>query len=112
MCERIEVVDQPPKHLRALTQERSLEVTWEEGHVGVYGYRYLRGECRCASCVDEWTGARRVDPASIPLDIVITNMRLVGNYAIQIDWSDGHTTGIYTWQRLRELCPCRKCNSG
>ena len=104
-------MDQPPKNLRALTQERSLEVTWEEGHVGLYGYRYLRGACHCASCVDEWTGVRRLDLDSIPPDILITNMQLVGHYAIKIDWSDGHNTGIYTWQRLRQLCPCAKCRA-
>ena len=107
-----ETSGQPPADLRAETLARRLVVTWLQGHVGNYPYKYLRGECHCASCVDEWTGVRRVDPASIPLDIVITNMRLVGNYAIQIDWSDGHTTGIYTWERLRELCPCPKCKSG
>lgn len=46
-------MDQPPKNLRALTQERLLEITWEEDHVGRYWNRSLRGECPCANCVDE-----------------------------------------------------------
>ena len=111
MRERMEVVDQPPMNLRALSPERSLEVTWEAGHVGVYGYRSLRGECPCASCVDEWTGVRRLVLDSISPDILLTNMKLVGQYAIKIDWSDGHNTGLYTWNRLRGLCPCPKCRA-
>lgn len=102
-------MDQPPRNLRALTQERLLEITWEEGHVGRYGNRTLRGECPCANCVDERTGVRTLDLDSIPPDIVISKMQLVGSYAIRIDWSDGHNTGIYTWERLRELCPCPRC---
>jgi DUF971 family protein len=100
---------EPPKDLEANTAGRCLVVTWDAGHVGRYPYTSLRGDCHCASCVDEWTGVRRIDPASIPPDIVIRNMRLVGNYALGIEWSDGHTTGIYTWERLRELCPCPQC---
>ena len=99
----------PPKDLQANTAQRCLAVTWDAEHVASYPYKFLRGECHCASCVDEWTGVRRLDPASIPANIVISSMRLVGNYALSIEWSDGHTTGIYTWERLRELCPCPRC---
>jgi DUF971 family protein len=38
-------------------------------------------------------------------------IRPVGRYAIQIDWSDGHTTGIYPFDRLRSLCPCPLCSA-
>jgi len=98
-----------PKDVRAVTQQRHLEIIWEEGHIGRYPYRTLRGECRCAGCVDELTGVRTLDIASIADDIMIDHMQLVGNYALRIDWSDGHATGIYSWQLLRALCPCPRC---
>jgi DUF971 family protein len=59
--------------------------------------------------VDEFTGERTLDVASIADDIRIDDMQLVGNYALRIGWSDGHSTGLYTWTRLRALCPCPRC---
>ena len=35
----------------------------------------------------------------------------VGNYAIRINWSDGHSTGIYSWEHLRQICPCPECRA-
>ncbi len=92
-----------PKDVRAVTEQRFLEITWEEGHIRRYPYRTLRGKCPCAACVDEWTGVRTLDIASIADDIIIDDMQLVGNYALRIDWSDGHSTGLYTWKLLGAL---------
>ena len=103
--------DKPPKDLRANSQSSELEITWEPDHIGCYPYRNLRLACHCAGCVDEMTGERIVDPAAIPEDIKITTMQLVGNYAVKIVWSDGHDTGLYTWKRLAQLCPCPRCTS-
>ena len=99
----------PPVNVRAVTRDGRLEITWEQGHVGLYPFLTLRRECPCAQCVDEYTGERKLDPSAVPDDIVINGLELVGRYAIKIDWSDGHSTGIYTWKRLRELCPCSRC---
>ena len=98
-----------PKDLHANSQSSELEITWEPGHIGYYPYRNLRLACHCAGCVDEITGKRIVDPATIPGDILITDMQLVGNYAVKIVWSGGHDTGLYTWKRLAQLCPCLEC---
>ncbi len=98
-----------PKDVRAVTEQRYLEIVWEEGHIGRYPYRILRGECPCAACVDEFTGVRTLDIASIADDIILDDMQLVGNYALRIDWSDGHSTGLYSWKLLRALCPCPRC---
>ena len=65
--------------------------------------RALRLACACAQCVDEWSGEGRLDPQSVPEDVHPVSVRPVGRYAIQIDWSDGHDTGIYPFQRLRAL---------
>ena len=91
---------------------RSLAVTWADGHESVYDVRTLRLQCGCAACVDEWTGEERLDPAAVPHDVRPLAIRPVGRYAIQIDWSDGHTTGIYPFARLRALCPCARCAPG
>lgn len=49
------------------------------------------------------TGRRVVDVEDIPVDVVPTQVVLAGNYAIKVTWSDGHNTGLYRWDYLREL---------
>ncbi len=63
----------------------------------------MRLACACAECVDEWSGQARLDPNSVPADVAPVRVQPVGRYAIQIEWSDGHSTGIYPFRRLREL---------
>ncbi len=67
--------------------------------------RDLRLRCTCAYCQSEGTGERLLDPASVPAEITVTDMAMVGNYGVAIHFSDGHTTGIY---RLRELHAARR----
>jgi ATP-binding protein involved in chromosome partitioning len=97
--------DEPAATPTSIRQEgpRELSITWADGRVSVYDVRELRLACACASCVDEWTGEHRLDPASVPEDVRPRSVQGVGRYAIQIDWSDGHSTGIYPFRRLREL---------
>ncbi len=92
-----------PKDIKADTQQLLLIITWPNDRVDRHPFVDLRNECRCAVCVDEMTGQRLLDPATIPPDITIKDMQLVGNYALKITWSDGHDTGLYTWQRLWEV---------
>ena len=88
-----------------------LEITWEEGHVSAYPASYLRERCPCAGCVDEWTGEKRIAPGTIPTDLKMVTIDLVGQSALTFTWSDGHRTGIYSFQMLRGLCPCDQCQA-
>jgi ATP-binding protein involved in chromosome partitioning len=60
-------------------------------------------------CRDEVSGSRLLDPATVPLDVEAESIALVGAYGIKIRWSDGHDTGIYTYDYLLALCPCERC---
>jgi DUF971 family protein len=91
-----------PSNLEASLAERLLRLTWADG-VAELPFVFLRRNCGCAHCVDEWTGQRLLDPASVPDDIAIQKMDLVGSYAVRIQWSDGHSDGLYSWDMLREL---------
>ncbi len=84
-------------------------IQWDAGHEGIYPARMLRLACPCAACREEMTGRPLLDPARVPEDIDGVAMQLVGQYGIRIDWSDGHNTGIYTYEMLRRMCPCEKC---
>jgi ATP-binding protein involved in chromosome partitioning len=88
---------------------RVLAIRWADGHESRYDVRRLRLACGCAECVDEWSGGVRLDPESVPADVRPLRIQPVGRYAIQIEWSDGHSTGIYPFRRLRELCECAAC---
>jgi DUF971 family protein len=92
-----------------LKSERLLRITWNADHIGDYPFHALRCQCNCASCVDENTGFRVLDASAVPADVAVTDMQLVGNYALRIHWSDGHSTGLYTWDYLLSLCPCARC---
>lgn len=89
--------------------DRGIRIVWDDDHESLLQNQELRFACSCAVCVDEITGVRKVQREQITPDIRPTGMELVGNYAVHIDWSDGHSTGIYTYERLRALCPCADC---
>ena len=84
----------------------ALRIVWQDGHESVYPVRLIRLACRCAHCIDERTGAPLLRPDGVPADVRPVRISGVGRYAIAIAWSDGHDTGIYTFENLRELCPC------
>ncbi len=89
-----------------------LVIIWNDGHRSVYTWKHLRDNCPCAGCREE-----RIKPAD-PFRILKPNelvplapvsMPRVGHYAYKIVWSDGHDTGLYTLEHLRELCQCPQC---
>lgn len=102
-----------------LKRDEKLEILWQDGQRSEYSLTFLRSMCPCASCkmVREGTNPHDISPApkkkslltilpgnyAKPLSIV--NAQLVGNYALQIDWSDEHGSGIYSFQYLRSLDP-------
>lgn len=83
--------------------EHDIRIRWKSGEDAVYPARFLRGQCPCATCVDEMTGQRIVKESLLPILVFPKKVEPVGRYAIQIYWSDGHSTGIYTWERLYEM---------
>ena len=87
----------------------NLTILWKDGHASNYNYKYLRFECRCAQCINEWTRERVLSMQSIPNNIKAEDYLTLGNYAIQILWSDLHQSGIYSYTLLRELCRCAQC---
>jgi DUF971 family protein len=97
-----------PVEVRREGRDRII-VTWSDGHVSDFPNRYLRQKCQCAACVDEWTREPLLDPDSIPADVYAQEIQVVGSYAIQPVWTDGHTTGIFSFKLLRDLCPCPAC---
>jgi ATP-binding protein involved in chromosome partitioning len=95
-------MDVVPKEIRK-AGPRTLAILWSDGRESRYDVRDLRLHCPCASCRDEVTGERLLDPARVPADVHPLHLASVGNYALKIRWSDGHDTGIYTYERLRGL---------
>ncbi len=91
--------------------DREIVVTWAPDHVGHYPARTLRLRCPCAACRDELTGRPLLDPETVPADVRPLSVQLVGRYGMRIEWSDGHSTGIYTWHDLRATCPCAACTA-
>ena len=83
--------------------EHDVLVVWKDGHRSLYAARELRLACPCAGCVEEMSGRKLLDPQSVPADVHPVKLDLVGRYAVHFDFSDGHSTGIYTFEYLRGL---------
>ena len=84
--------------------QHDVKIRWQDGHESVYPARELRLACPCAGCVDEITGAIRMIATNIPADVHPLAINLIGRYAISIEWSDGHNTGIYSFEKLKTMC--------
>ena len=88
-----------------IIEESDSEVTikWSDDTESRYTAAQLRRSCPCAACVNEWTGEKMLDPASVPENLTLKNTSLVGRYALNFQVSDGHETGLYSFQYLRNL---------
>ena len=96
--------DAPSDRLAALDHDAGgLHLMWADGYAQTIGPRDLRIACRCAQCRDEVTGKRLLDPGTVALDLGLTRIWSVGNYALGLAFSDGHDTGIYTFKSLRAM---------
>ena len=97
-----------------------VDITWADGHTSHYDFTYLRDQCPCATCNDE-RGKKEAMPVATTnllssplLPMYKPKPRAqaatqVGNYAVQISFTDGHSTGIFSYDYLRTLCPCEDC---
>src|SRR5436853_582565 len=87
-----------------------IDIVWADSHAGHYDFAYLRDMCPCAMCDDERRKKQAGSPASAASNAVLPMFRArprahaakaIGNYALQIEFSDGHSTGIYSYDYLR-----------
>ncbi len=95
-----------------LLSPAELSIKWDDGHNTVISLKTLRDQCPCAGCRGETVLLKTYEPAKqpdLPGKYTLAGIQQVGHYAVQISWKDGHSTGIYTWEILRDLCECNDC---
>ena len=109
-------VSSDPEHI-AISKSKGIKIDWKDGHTSDYGLAYLRDKCPCATCSGSHGTPPRVPEAENPFQMFKPALKMlgvepVGNYAIRINWSDGHNTGIYSYEHFRRICQCPACKSG
>jgi DUF971 family protein len=94
----------------SLTSEGRLQIVWSDQQTRTYGVKELRDACPCATCREKRTAAANEPAPLFPIlkpeearPLAIQGMHPVGNYAYAIAFSDGHDTGIFTLEQLREI---------
>ena len=107
---KTQFVSSEPEHL-AISKSKGIKIDWKDGHTSEYGLRYLRHHCPCAVC----SGSHGTTPQAPPIEpspfqmyqapLKMVTVEPVGNYAIRILWSDGHGSGIYSFEHLRKISP-------
>ncbi len=97
-----------PRAIHADRPARELQVEWADGHRSVYDFTGLRWLCPCAFCRGEagQPGWLDSNPTLRDDQVTLTDVAMVGHYAIQPFWADGHSTGFYSFAHLRRECPC------
>jgi DUF971 family protein len=90
-----------------------VSIEWSDGHNSVHSNKALREACPCAMCAGEppAIGLSRAIPLipAAPQGVAAMRFAMVGRYAISFAWSDGHSTGIYPYDYLLEMCECSSC---
>jgi DUF971 family protein len=111
-------VSSNPSEITVIREKREVRIRWQDGHESVYSFDLLRKECPCALCNDQ--RSTQAAPGNLSLtvlsgsvlrlgEIQATEVKPIGRYAINFVWSDGHDSGIYSYNFLREACPCPIC---
>jgi DUF971 family protein len=111
-------VSTDPEHI-AISKSKGIKIDWKDGHHSEYSLTYLRDKCPCAGCTGAHGTPPRVPEAEQPANpfqmykpaLKMLGVEPVGNYAVRINWSDGHNTGIYSWEHLRAICQCEECSN-
>ena len=90
-----------------------VRLEWADGHQTAYDTVALRWLCPCAYCRGEagLPGWLDSSPTLTAAQTTLVNLVLVGNYAVQPTWGDGHYSGFHTFLLLREQCPCDACEA-
>jgi DUF971 family protein len=83
--------------------ERTLAIQWTDDKRSLFDVVELRRQCRCAHCIDEVTHEQKLNPDDVPESTRPVKVESVGRYALTIQFTDGHRTGIYPFDRLRSL---------
>lgn len=117
-----------PEHI-AISKSTGIKIDWKDGHHSEYTLAFLRDGCPCATCTGahgtppERTNYAATESANAAIDpanpfkmytprLKMLGVEAVGGYAIQIQWSDGHGSGIYSFDYLRRICNCNQCRAG
>lgn len=111
-----------PKSVKVnLTTGDGMDIDWKDGHRSHYPFVFLRDACPCALCDEEREKTGREPgerPKTKPGELTMYKEKAkpisaegVGKYAIKFNWNDGHQLGIYSWQFLRDVCPCEECKA-
>ena len=109
-----------PQKVRVLiTEGKGLEIDWSDGHKSAWSFAWLREACPCATCVEQRNLESRKPGEPKPKPAALLPMftppakpasaHAVGRYALQFNWQDGHSGGIYSWEYLRRMCQCSEC---
>lgn len=109
----------PAKVRVLLTEGKGLEIDWADGHKSAWNFAWLREACPCATCIEQRSleGRKPGQPKAKPTAVLPmytpppkpASAHAVGRYAIQFNWLDGHSGGIYSWEYLRRMCQCGEC---
>ncbi|MGC2694577.1 MAG: DUF971 domain-containing protein [Candidatus Angelobacter sp.] len=111
-----------PKSVKVnVTTGTGMDIEWDDGHRTHYGFQWLRDACPCATCTEERNNHKRQpgEPAKTATSLLPMykepvkpkEVKAVGRYALNIAWNDGHASGIYSWDYLREMCQCEECRA-
>jgi len=102
-----------PTRIHADRAAGTLELAWADGHATRYTAVELRWLCPCAFCRGEagMPGWLDTSPTLTPTQTQLTDMHMVGSYAVAPTWGDGHHTGYYPFVLLRDRCGCAECRA-
>jgi len=96
-----------------LVRDKQLEIQWQDGSEAIYSLSHLRSMCPCAQCKETRKASDKpsnklsltILPGNYSDPLTVVNAELVGNYALRLEWSDNHASGIYSFDYLRSIAP-------